>query len=131
MNFLIRQAKSRNGDDVQLVVDRTDPMQLAVRFGTFSLSGVNYEFTEDQACDFTPGLPDRSWANGFIVKHRGTQALGFLIDEFTYGVVEEVYNWREGDYELIHMLFSFEIPASTTDLTGLPCAVEHIVPVEE
>jgi hypothetical protein len=129
MNFSIRQGKSHRTDDIQLVIDRTGLMELTVRAGTFNLDGTSYEFTEDQVCEITGSPTEKMWANGFVAVDKATQDLVMLTDEFTYGVVEEVYTWGDGPYDNLHHLFGLEIPAGTTDLTGLPCDVQHIIVV--
>jgi len=55
-----------------------------------------------------------------------------LVDEFTYGESGERYHFdSDSPYKNLHMLFSLDVPAGTTDLTGLPCSIEHLVAAQQ
>lgn len=126
-----RHARSKVGDDMQLLVEQTDFTKLCVRAGAFRLLGENMVLAEDAEWEFTQQPTERMWADGFIVRDRSTGEVAVLVDEFTYGEGGERYDFNSGPYELVHYLFRFDIPAGMASLESVICFVEHIVEVVE
>lgn len=128
MDFTIRQGKSHNGDDIQLMVDQIGPDTVRVHAGSFRLSDTDYTLDEEYlwVMDVTA---ERTWVNGFVAEDPSNGNIFILVDEFTYGVADEIYGWKDSPYRCIHGLFSFEVPASAPNLDDLQCQIDHIIPV--
>jgi len=75
----------------------------------------------------TPSLPGKVWVCGYLVKDRDAGSVHILVDDVEAGEEGYVFD-RSSPYELFHILFRFVVPAMSTDLDAVECAVDHVFP---
>jgi len=102
-------------------------MTVTVKAGTFKMSGVDYEFTEDQDFVATADPTDDTVVTGYLTREIATGNPVLVVDEEVLDGSDVPFNFQGSAYKLLHKFYQLRVPAGATDLDAVDIQVFSIV----
>lgn len=127
---VVKQRAAGGIHSVSLSVEQSG-MDVSVKSGQFRVSGVDYEFTEDQDFSAEAAAECDTIVTGYIAKDVSTGVLVLIVDEEVLDGEDVPFIFSGSGYDPIHRLFSLKVPAAATSLDGVDVTVYHIVEPEK
>lgn len=115
--------KTKGNPDVHffnLTVEQTG-MTLTVKAGSFKMSGEDHTLTEDSEHTVLAG----KCTLGYLVKHKVSGDISVVVEE-TDDEDTEVYNWKQGEYDLLFSIFNVTTPVDAVTLDDVQINVYEI-----
>lgn len=102
-------------------------MDVIVRAGTLRLLGVDYVLPEDTEFTCTTPLSQHGSVSGHLVRSKENSSILVLINEQHPG--DPSPDWRDPEFpfEIIGLLFLFDVPAGTTNLDSVDMTVFQVL----
>ncbi len=107
--------------DMDLVIEQTDPLEIAVRAGSLRFEGVDTGLDQDESFALTT-RPTAAQIIGYVVQDKqDNDAIHVFVDEILLDEEDEAFVFNHQDrYKLLAYLYRAVIPANTSDLTDVP-----------
>lgn len=132
MNLNTMQGRANPAvSNIELVVEEENSTSLAVRAGSFRVSGEVYTFDEDQIYELVNDPLVRVWVTGLLVREKESGIPLLFIDEVYDDGEDSPYVFsKDSPYEVMNPIFVFEIPPHGGTLTDLEVTTFQVVPTQ-